>query len=110
MGIGKTQERKTQDIKKSGARHALRYSIRIGGSVTSLSLRRNLVALWLSLNIEKIGLEDLQGKVSNFIYECLGKWKGDTGKGFSDFVSEMMIADVLDEDDFYKYQEILARI
>jgi len=61
---------------------ALRFSVRISGTVTSLSLRRNIVALWLSLSFDKIDKIDLQGKVSNFIYANLSDWKNNTGKGF----------------------------
>lgn len=103
-------------MEKKESNHALRYSIRIAGSVTSLSLRRNLVALWLALNsdvsFDKVigtnpGIKgSLNGQILNFIYKCLGKWEGNTGKGFSDFVSDMMIADILEDDDFKKYREI----
>ena len=89
---------------------ALRFSVRISGTVTSLSLRRNIVALWLSLSFDKIDKIDLQGKVSNFIYANLSDWKNNTGKGFSDFISEKMIEDTLEGDDFNKYRKILTRI
>lgn len=89
---------------------ALRFSIRISGTVTSLSLRRNIVSLWLVLNLEDIEGIDLQGKVSNFIYSCLSKWEKDTGKGFSDFVSDLMIEDILDSEDFDKYKQIATDI
>jgi len=89
---------------------ALRFSVRISGTVTSLSLRRNIVALWLSLSFDKIDKIDLQGKVSNFIYANLSDWKNNTGKGFSDFISEKMIEDILEGDDFNKYRKILTRI
>lgn len=92
-------------------KEALRYSIRISGSVTSISLRRNLVSLWLVLNVENISnMNNLHGLVQNFIYSCLSKWKENNGKGFSDFVSEMMIRDILERKDFKKYKQIFEHI
>lgn len=95
-------------VKKKNKESALRFSIRIAGSVTSLSLRRNLVSLWLTLNTQDETVGDYQGKVSNFIYSCLSKWDKDTAKGFSDFVSEKMIQDILERRDFIKYKRILS--
>jgi hypothetical protein len=95
---------------------ALRYSVRIAGSVTSLSLRRNLVALWLTLNTDEIvdfnsGVKgSLNGLVLNFIYKCIAKWKKNNGRGLSDFVSDMMIQDIVDSDDYAKYKSILITI
>lgn len=103
-------------MKKNIDSTALRYSIRISGSVTSISLRRNLVSLWLTLNTDDIkefnsGVKGkLNGLVQNFIYGCLSDWKQDNGKGFSDFVSDMMIKDILDREDFRKYRQILISI
>lgn len=95
---------------------ALRYSIRISGSVTSLSLRRNLVSLWLTLTTDQVrefnsvAKSNLNGKVLNFIYKCLNEWKEDNGKGLSEFVSEKMIQDILDLEDHAKYKSILIFI
>lgn len=92
---------------------ALRYSIRISGSVTSISLRRNLVSLWLCLNIDSVVEIDrgkLQGKVQNFIYSCIDEWKKDNAKGLSDFVSDKMIEDIIDEKDFRNYALIFDTI
>lgn len=93
----------------------LRFSIRICGTVTSLSLRKNLISLWLTLSYDLTDkqLSDkshLQGLVLNFIYEKLEKWEGESGKGFSDYISESMIEDILELEDIDTYQNILTAI
>lgn len=94
--------------KENNTNKALRYSIRINGSVTSISLRKNLVALWLVLNIDGVEKSEkaFNNVVINFIYKCLDKWKGNNGKGFSDFVSVEMIFNILEYEDFALYEEI----
>jgi hypothetical protein len=52
----------------------------------------------------------LSDMLYDFIYSCLNKWKGDNGKGFSDFVSDRMIADILESEDFDQYKQILMHI
>ena len=95
---------------------SLKYSIRIARSVTSLSLRKNVVGLWLTLNSETLmdinqnSKGTLNGEVQNFIYKCLSDWNREDGKGFSDFVSEMMIKDILEAEDYTIYSQILLYI
>lgn len=103
-------------MEKLNKKDALRYSIRIAGSVTSISLRRNLVSLWLTLNTDEIlkfnsNIQDsLNGKIMDFVYKCLNSWNENNGKGFSEFVSERMIEDILDNEDFERYCKISAYI
>jgi len=44
--------------------------------------------------------------VTDFIYSSLNSWTGDTAKGFSDFVTERMIQDILEKKDYLEYQNI----
>ena len=90
-----TNKKKIKIVQDPKETLSLKYSIRISGSVTSLSLRKNIVGLWLTLNEEDAIEFDsnikgkLNGVVQNFIYKCLSDWKRHDARGFSDFVSEM---------------------
>ena len=86
---------------------SLRFSIRVDGSVTSISLRRNVVSLWLLFSeITK----DKQEAILTFIYDCIDKWENTTAKGLSSYILETMIKDILESDDFRQYQRIYNEI
>lgn len=88
---------------------ALRFSIRVSKRVTSISLRKNIVSLWMVLNGETNASKDtMLIMVSDFIYESLDYWNNDTGKGLSDFVSERMIQEILEDEDYQMYRSISA--
>ena len=87
---------------------SFRIAVRINGSVTSISMRKNITALWLVLSdIGKVKQKDF---ILDFVYSSLDLWNGDTAKGFSDFVSEKMIAQILEKDDYHEYKKILTYI
>ena len=74
--------------------NTIRFSIRLGKRVTSISLRKNNIALWILLKNEDLtdlSKEDISNTVLNFIYVCLNDWNNDNGKGLSEYVSERMI-------------------
>ena len=89
-----------------------RFSIRLLGKVTSISLRKNIVSLWMILTAEGNNhtKDNITGTVSEFIYDCLGDWDQDTGKGLSDYVSERMIQEILEEDDYLAYSMLNSRL
>jgi len=84
---------------------AVRIPIRIEGSTTSISLRKNIVALWILLN--EIPIKNRKSKLVDFIYSCLDLWEGESAKGFSDFVSEKMVKGFLEQEDFKEYRKIM---
>ena len=97
---------------------SIRISVRITpNTVSSISLKKNIISLWL-LGTENEKSEKNKNKnfvrnvrnVRDFMYQCLDKWKYNTAKGFSDFVTEKMIQDILEELDFIEYKKILKRL
>lgn len=92
---------------------SLRFSIRISPkSVSSVSIKKNIISLWILMTVTPLEkdltkLEKIhKNYVTDFIYSCLNRWKGNTAKGFSDFVTEGMIRDILDKKDFSEYRRI----
>ena len=45
--------------------------------------------------------------INTFVYKCLEGWENETGKGLSDFVTELMIEDFLKVGDEYPLYENL---
>ena len=95
---------------------SIRIPLRISNSVTSLSLKKNLIALWILLrdNVQHNDpiLQPLKSKdlLTDFVYNCLDQWEEDTAKGFSDFVSEKLIESILEENDYIEYKKILEAL
>lgn len=91
----------------------LRFSIRVAKRVTSISLRKNIISLWILLKeteLSEITKDSVNNAVSDFIYDSLNDWNNNNGKGLSDFISERMIQEILEEDDFMTYREISVLI
>lgn len=102
-------------IKKKGNPYieTVKFNIRIGvgcGSFsTSITLRKNIVALWI-LMMDKEE-DDPYQIVQEFIEKvCLKRWTGNTAKGMSDFISKCMINSFLDEKDFIAYKKIYFKM
>ncbi|MDP8268246.1 MAG: hypothetical protein P9L97_05905 [Candidatus Tenebribacter davisii] len=51
--------------------------------------------------------KDSKDDLTDFVYTCLDKWDKDTAKGLSDFVSEKLIQDMLEAEDYIEYKKIL---
>lgn len=102
--------------------HHLKMSVRLSnGSVTSLTIKKNIIALWLlfTYNPEEfldmlnftiqenlILYKRLNKRVMEFVYECLKEWKKETGKGLSTFITESMIKELLEEEDYITFKEL----
>lgn len=110
----------------------IKMSVRLPkGIVTSLTIKKNIIALWLLYTCDPEALsteiidsseannilcpedikkdeETISKSVSSFIYKCLEKWENETGKGLSDFITEMMIEDLLE--DYVLYENLLPLI
>jgi len=98
-------------VKKKGNPYVetVKFNIRIGvgqsSFSTSVTLRKNIVALWL-LMMDKSEADPYE-VVQEFIEKvCLKRWEGDTAKGMSDFITKCMINSFLEEDDFITYKKI----
>lgn len=107
-----TTRKKTR--KKTGSpTRSLKFSIRIstneGSLVTSISLKKNICSLWLLLRENpNQKSQNLKNMVLDFIHTSLDEWQKNniTAKGFSDFITERMIKDILTEKDFIEYKRI----
>lgn len=103
----------------------IKISVRLPrGIVTSLTLKKNIIAIWmlyrtpLESDPEKVCdlIEDampvkedtIKEMATRFVYRCIDKWDHDTGKGLSDFVTELMIEDALEMEDHAIYQMIMS--
>lgn len=92
--------------------NSMRISVRIASVVTSLSIKKNLIALWILLGEEELseGSEQVKRLLTDFVYECLDQWDHCTAKGFSDFVSDKLIESILEVDDYNSYKRILGKL
>lgn len=96
--------------------NAIRISIRILGKSTSVSLRKNIVSLWLLMKgitdnpySVKLDTHKFDTELNTFIYDSADIWekKGNTtAKGFSDFIGQRMIEEFLEEEDFRTFCKI----
>jgi len=97
-----------ETLTKTNLTGSLRISIRISSTVTSLSIKKNLIALWILLSEEDP--KQTKDLITEFVYTCLDKWDKETAKGFSDFVSEKLIQNMLEKEDYRDYRRILKTI
>ena len=88
----------------------MKINFRLHKKHTSISLRNDLVSLWLLMNDHNDRQEDAQQKaeekVVNFVLECLDSWPLNIARGFSDFVYNKIYEDILERKDFLKFQRI----
>ena len=49
----------------------------------------------------------LMNKTTDFIYDSLSKWKHNTAKGLSDFITECMINKILSKEDRKMYKFLM---
>ena len=82
--------------------------IRIQGKVTSISIKKYIIALWILLsNYDK---KIYKKELNDFIYGCSDSWEGSSAKGFSDYCVLKMIISLLEENDSLKYKKILEEL
>ena len=88
----------------------IKMSIRLSnGIVTSLTIKKNIVALWIifaktNSDIDlttELNFDKLSSLVNTFVYKCMNDWKQNTGKGLSDFITEKMIRNILNDGNTY---------
>lgn len=76
-----------------------------GSFPTSVSLRKNVVSLWIVL-MDKID-DDPHQVVQEFIEKvCVKRWKGQTAKGMSDFITKCMIHSILEKEDYEAWKKV----
>ena len=82
--------------------------IRVQGRTTSIMLKKSNVILWILFIVDPKTKTayGLKNQILNFVYRCLDLWEGENARGFSDFVMEKMILDLLEKEDLVKYNQI----
>jgi hypothetical protein len=116
---------KNQEIENTkGQGQVLRFSFRLSGRSTSITLKKNILSLWLILSdtdyCKDPGTQDAQGtqytseqyyiSIQKYIDSCIDKWTGDTARGLSDFITDMMLQDILEEEDFRAYKVVFNNL
>lgn len=91
-------------VKKQSNGGSVVVGIRINGASSSVSLRRGVVSLWILYS--GIRLDAWKDSLVDFIYDCVGEWKGDSAKGFSEFVMHSMILDLMEDEYHDLYNKI----
>lgn len=110
----RNEREKREKHNKQNLIDSIRFSIRISSkSVSSVSLKKNIVSLWLLLctniidkRIHCISRDRCKTSISDFMYKNLKEWEKDTAKGFSEFITDKMIDNILEEDDFIQFKKI----
>jgi len=100
----KKPKRDLTGLTRSGS---LKFSVRIGDFVTSISIKKNICSLWLLLR--EYDFKNPKNIILDFIHASIQEWielNQDTAKGFSDFITERMIKDILTKKDFTEYKRI----
>lgn len=85
----------------------MKISTRIGGRVTSITVKDNLAALYCTV----MGTQkDPYNSILNACYEIMNDWDGDSGKGLSQYVSDRLILDMLEPDEHKDYKKVLKKL
>ena len=101
-----TKEPDQHTLLHTSKRSSRKYSIRMQDRVTSITLRNNIVSLWIVLS-DFPRKKDYHNEVSDFISDCMDTWVLASGKGLSDFVQDKMIESLLETSDYRIYTRIL---
>ncbi len=92
-------------MKKKFNTAVVKYNIKMDGFPTSITLRRDVVSLWILLT-ENYTL-DKTLLVREFIEDkVLPRWTRSHGRGLSEFISKCMIRSILSSDDYSMYRKI----
>lgn len=97
-----------QNPKAKQVSDSLRFSFRLSGRSTSITLRKNIVSLWVVLL--GISTKEYDSEIYKFIEKCINDWGNDTARGLSDFVTEKMIQSILQKSDFVLYKRVFKKI
>ena len=88
----------------------IKFSVRVNGRVTSITLKKNTIALWFMFSPFRNNEDDILSYVNDFIVDCSDDWDKDDGKGLSEHVTERMIETLLEKDDIRSYQRLVASL
>lgn len=73
--------------------------------VTSVSLKKNILALWIVM-MDKIHQEHTR-VIQDFIETVvLKRWRGNTARGLGDFITKCMIHSMLEADDYEMFKNV----
>ena len=91
-----------------------KISLRVDGKVTSITLKKNIIALWLiygtEIDLANTDLEELSYEVNGFLYASLDKWDNNTAKGLSMYITDRMVKSFLTKKKYKNYLRIIKGI
>lgn len=87
----------------------MKFSMRMNGKPTSLSLNKRIVALWLLMSDTDKYADD-HDAVFSFVQSCTNDWTDSSAKGLSDYIISCMMADILSKKDYTQYSKIFTRL
>lgn len=87
----------------------MKINFRLCKKNTSITLRNDMVALWLLMN-DYGDDESNEEKVLDFVDKCLDSWRLNIARGFSDHVYNCMYEDILERKDYLKFLRILEKL
>ena len=67
----------------------VRFSMRIHGRVTSVYLKKSILALFIA--VLHPGDTSLRDFIQENIYSIIDSWEGESGKGLSEYISTQML-------------------
>lgn len=83
----------------------IKLNIKFMGGMTSITLRKDVVALWV-LMLEHGG-DDTMLHLKDFINDqCLERWNKDSAVGLSEFINWCLIRSFLSQKDFFSWRKI----
>lgn len=102
------KQHKNPKAQKKQNNESLRFSFRLSGRSTSITLRKNIVSLWLVLSDND--KSDYNKVIVDFIDKCIDDWKEDTASGLSAYITYRMIKSMLESDDFRSYRYVFSKL
>jgi hypothetical protein len=90
---------------KLGCSNSVKFNIKIQGRPTSVTLRKDIVSLWILLTDKKD--PDVTLLVQEFMYDVvLELWEKYHGRGLSEYTAKCMIKSILSKRDYSLYLKI----
>lgn len=95
----------SKELQKSRYPKNVRFSIRLSSqSVTSVSINTQILLLWLLFqpkisldSLDSLKLHHCKAICTDFFISQMKNWHYNTGKGLSEFLTEAMIRNILEE-------------
>ena len=89
----------------------IKLNIRVNNKPNSVTIRKDIVALWILMLELDIKGDEIQEALLNFVLnQCLPRWKKNYAKGLGEFINMCLLRSFLDRTDFYEWRKIYFRL